>query len=115
MMPYFEVSKIIKFRYKDLYGDFEVVRIYPIYRGKFGHYNWLGFSSSVYPFVTKICNFLPLRIVVQIKQKLQVKKFIGRAKKYAKVSNPSEITPVDGICETSDRCVLSSNPMFITF
>ena len=49
-------------------GIFDAVRIYPIYRGKFAHYNWLGFSSSVYPFVTKICNFLPLRIVVQTKK-----------------------------------------------
>ena len=30
-------------------------------------------------------------------KKPQVKKSIGRAKKYANVSNPSEITPVDGI------------------
>lgn len=68
MMPYFEISKIIKFRYKDLYGDFEAVRIYPISRGKFGHYNLLGFSSCVKPLITKICNSLPLSIVVQVKK-----------------------------------------------
>ena len=44
------------------------VQIYPISRGKFGHYNLLGFSLSAHPFVTKICNSLPLRIAVQIKK-----------------------------------------------
>ena len=42
------------------------VRIYPIYRGKFGHYNWLGFSSSVHPLIIKICNYLPLSVVVRL-------------------------------------------------
>ena len=36
------------------------VRNYPIYRGEFGHYNLLGFSPSVHPFITKIGNSLPL-------------------------------------------------------
>ena len=78
------------------------VQIYPGKWGKFGHDKWLGFSSSLYPFVTKICNFLPLRIVVQTKKNLgQI--FIGRTKKYANVSNPSEITPVDGT--KYDKCL----------
>ena len=45
----------------------------------------------------KMCSFLPLRVVVVQTKKTQVKIFIGRDKKYANVSNPSEITPVDGI------------------
>ena len=51
-------------------GIFRGVRIYPIYWGKFGHYNLLGFSSSVDPFFTKICNYLPQMIAVQMKKTL---------------------------------------------
>ena len=37
-------------------GILRGVRIYPIYRGKFGHYNWLGFSSSVHMVVRTLEN-----------------------------------------------------------
>ena len=49
-------------------GILKGVRIYPGERGKFGHYNLLGFLSPVNPFVTKIYNSLPLWIAVQIKK-----------------------------------------------
>ena len=63
----YRISIIYVFQHRILIST-DAVRIYPISRGKFGHYNLLGFSSSVYPFVTKICNFPPLRIVVQTKK-----------------------------------------------
>ena len=74
-------------------GILRGVRNYPIYRGKFEHYNLLGFSSSVHPFVTKTCDSFRLRIAVQIKKTLG--QTIGGGNIYANFSNPSEITPVD--------------------
>ena len=66
--PYFQLSKIIKISYKNFYGIFDGVRSYPISWGNFGHWNLLGFSTSIYPFRTKIHKLLPLRIVVQMKK-----------------------------------------------
>ena len=81
-------------------GILKGVRIYPISRGKFGHYNLLGFSSSVHPFVTKICNSLPLRTAVQIK-KTPCPNINQPRQINANVSNLSEITPVDGTFSTA--------------
>ena len=58
-----------------------------------------GLVSPLLPvdlFCTKICNLLPLNTVVQM-QKLQVKQLIERHTIKANISNPSEVTPVDGI------------------
>ena len=78
-MPCFEISRIIRFLYKDFYGGYKGFRVYPIYRDKFGHYSLLGFSF-INLFVTIICNSLPIRIIVRLKRLVKVKSFGSRQK-----------------------------------
>ena len=82
---------------------FEIFEIFEIFSKIFKIFRkilrFLRFFFQIYEIFHSdcaMCNFLPIRIFVQTKNP-RSKNPSDETKKYENVSNPSEITPVDGI------------------